>query len=217
MDKAAVADLTADMLMRGTAKHTRQQIKDELDRLKARVIDRRRADAGDGRRSRPSARTCRRCSRSSRVLREPAFPASEFEQLRQENLAGIEQQRTEPSALASNAFSRHINPYPKGDVRYVPTPRSRSPSTRAATLEQVKAFYTAFYGASVGELAIVGDFDAAAEKQVTELFGYWKSPHSFTRVPRPYQEVDALDTVDRGAGQGERVLHRRPQPEAARR
>src|SRR5207253_2736271 len=37
MGKSAVADLTADMLMRGTTKHTRQQLKDEFDRLKARV------------------------------------------------------------------------------------------------------------------------------------------------------------------------------------
>src|SRR5262249_49763329 len=41
--KATAADLAADMLMRGTTKHTRQQIKDELDRLKARLSVGRRA------------------------------------------------------------------------------------------------------------------------------------------------------------------------------
>ncbi|MBA2628081.1 MAG: insulinase family protein, partial [Gemmatimonadales bacterium] len=37
MNRAAAADLAADMLMRGSRSHTRQQIKDELDRLKAQV------------------------------------------------------------------------------------------------------------------------------------------------------------------------------------
>ncbi len=194
MNTSAVADLTADMLMRGTAKHTRQELKDELDRLKARV-----SIAGGPTQATVTVETIRdnfpaALALVAEMLESPSFPASELEQLREENLAGIEQQRTEPSALASNAFSRHANPYPKGDVRYVPTPQESMEEYKSATLEQVKAFYTGFYGASVGELAIVGDFDAAAEKQVTELFGSWKSPHSFTRVPRPYQEVDALHT-----------------------
>ena len=53
------------------------------------------------------------------VLREPVVPAKEFEELQQENLAAIEQQRSEPDALAPNAYQRHMNPYPKGDPRYV--------------------------------------------------------------------------------------------------
>ena len=53
------------------------------------------------------------------MLREPAFPAEEFEQLKQEQLAAIEQQKSEPTQIAFTAFSRHLGPYPKGDVRYI--------------------------------------------------------------------------------------------------
>ena len=42
---------------------------------------------------------------------------------------------------------------------------------KAATLEDVKKFYADFYGASVGELAIVGDIDAVeAGKLAQDLF-----------------------------------------------
>src|SRR5439155_3754509 len=95
----------------------------------------------------------------SEILREPAFPSADFDQLKQQRLAGIEQQRSDPQAIASNALSRHLRPYPKGDVRYVPTLDESIAQLTATTLDDVKKFYADFYGASYGELAVVGDFD----------------------------------------------------------
>jgi len=191
--KATAADLAADMLMRGTTKHTRQQIKDELDRLKARM-----GVSGRATQATLSIETTResfpevlRLARE--ILREPAFPDKEFEELRQENLAAIEQQKSEPDAVGSTFYQRHMSPYPKGDVRYVQTFDEEAEAYTKATLADAKGFYSSFYGASNGELAIVGDFDeAAVSSEVAELFGDWKSPASFTRVPQPYQEVPAL-------------------------
>ena len=58
----------------------------------------------------------------------------------------------------------------------------------AATLEQVKSFYTRFVGGANAELAIVGDFDPDAIRALaTELFGAWTSPAPFARVPNPYR------------------------------
>ena len=58
----------------------------------------------------------------------------------------------------------------------------------------MKKFYSDYYGASRGEIAIVGDFD---EPQIlpllSELFGDWKSPHPFERVPRPYHDVAPMN------------------------
>ncbi len=52
------------------------------------------------------------------VLRQPVFPDKEFDLLKQEQLASIEQQKSEPRPMAVIAFQRLMNPYPKGDVRY---------------------------------------------------------------------------------------------------
>jgi zinc protease len=188
--RSAAADLAADMLARGTAKHTRQQLKDEFDRLKARV-----GVAGGPTQVGVSVETIREnlpavLTLVAEILREPAWPAGEFEQLKQENYTAIEQQRSEPDAVASNAFSRHLNPYPKGDVRYVETPDEALASYKGATLDDAKKFYADFYGATVGELAIVGDFDADATLALAgKLFGDWKSPRAYERVPRPYHEA----------------------------
>jgi zinc protease len=192
--KAAVADMTADMLLRGTTKRTRQQINDELDRLKARLNI-----MGGPTQATISIETTKPNLKAvldllGEILHSPAFPSSEFEPLRQENLASIEQQRTEPQAMAPTAFQRHLSPYPKGDPRHVSSPEESLADYTAATVDDVKAFYAAFYGASAAQAAVVGDFDAAAvTSQLGEIFGGWKSPTAFTRVPRPYVATETIN------------------------
>ncbi|HYY41549.1 MAG TPA: pitrilysin family protein, partial [Pyrinomonadaceae bacterium] len=194
MNRSTAAQLAGAMLMRGTTKHTRQQIQDELDRLKARAFV-----FGGPTQASVSIETTRENLPAvmrlvAEILREPAFPASEFELLRQENLAGIEQQKSEPTQIAFTAFSRVMNPYPKGDVRYVTTPEEDVTEITAATLDQAKQFYKDFYGASNGQLTVIGDFDPAEIASLTkQLFGDWKSPRPFTRVPSVFKDVTAIN------------------------
>jgi len=118
---------------------------------------------------------------------EPAFPPDEFEKQQRERLAGLDEQRTEPESIAERALERWNNPYPKNDIRYAPTFDEEMAEISGTTLDQVKAFYAKFVGGANAELAVVGDFDPAAIRALaTELFGAWKSPSSFTRVPNPF-------------------------------
>jgi zinc protease len=200
--RSAIADLTADMLERGTTKKTRQQIQDEIDRLKARI----RIIGGIGTAS-VSIETTREnlpkvLDLVAEILKEPSFPAAELEILRQENLAQIDQMRTEPSSVASTAFSRRMRPYPKGDPRYTETPEESLEAYKAATVDAVRSFHRDSYGASHGEAAFVGDFDeTATAAQLATLFGSWKSASPYTRVPSAYQDIPAdsikLETPDK--------------------
>jgi zinc protease len=125
---------------------------------------------------------------TNEALREPAFPATEFEKLKRERLASLEESKTDPQQIAERALERWNNPYPKGDVRYTPTFDEEVAEIKGAKLEQAKGFYTRFIGGANAELAIVGDFDPAEMKKlVNELFGAWKSPSPFVRVPNPYR------------------------------
>lgn len=194
MNRSTAAVLAGSMLMRGTAKHTRQQIQDELDRLKARAFV-----FGGTQSANVQIETTRENLPAvmrlvAEILREPAFPASEFDLMKQEQLAFYEQNKSEPTQIAGTAFSRHLNPYPKGDVRYVTTTEEDIANTQAATLEEAKQFYKDFYGASDAQLTVIGDFD---DKEVAtlaqQLFGDWKSPRPFTRVPSVFKEVAPIN------------------------
>jgi zinc protease len=62
------------------------------------------------------------------------------------------------------------------------------------TIADVRQFYAQFYGASVGEIVITGQFDKGeAPKLLEQLFGNWKSNASYTRILSPYRKVTSLD------------------------
>ena len=208
MNRGAVPGLAADMLLRGTTHHTRQQMSDELDRLKARVLL-----SGGPTQAVGSIETTRENLAAvlrllGEALREPAFDPKEFDLLKQERLAGLEQQLSEPQARGFNTYLRHIAPWPKGHPNYTGTLEEQIADLQGATLDDVRRFYADFYGAGTGtggrggQLAIVGDFDAREITTLaTELFGSWKSALPFVRIPQPYVDVDpiaqAIETPDK--------------------
>jgi zinc protease len=182
-----VSTFTAEMLEHGTTKHTRQAFEDALDKLKAKLDI-----GGGGAVATASGMTIRAnvpdvLRLAAEALRQPAFPAAEFDQLKREALTKLEQSRTDPTAIARRAAARAGNPYPPEDVRYTPTIDEEIVRVKAVDLAAVKAFYTKFYGASHAEIAIVGDFDVATVKPlIAELFAGFHSPTPYTRVPQPF-------------------------------
>lgn len=192
--RSTAGELVAQLLDKGTKNYTRQQLADEFDKLKARV------SVGGGP---TSANVFVETKRENlpavmklvaEILRQPAFPENEFQQLKNEGLAGIEFQRSEPQMVASIALQRHLSPYPKGDPRYTGTIDESVSDLKAVTLDQVKKFYADFYGAANGELAVVGDFDdKEVAKLAADLFGGWKSPAPYARLESVYKDVQPLN------------------------
>ncbi len=196
MGKSLSGDLAASMLMRGTTKHTRQQISDAFDRLKAQVNV-----FGGAESAMVMLETTREnlpevLKLVTEILREPSFPEAEFEVLRQEELSGTEQQRTDPTAKAQLAYRRHQSPFAQGHPRYVDTLEERITALKAARLEDLKGFYQVFYGAGSGEVSLVGDFDAKEiQSLLGQLLGDWKSAQAYTRIPNQYKGTEALSAM----------------------
>src|SRR6185295_8725735 len=78
---------------------------------------------------------------AAEVLRQPAFPETEFEQLRQASLGRIEGSLKEPGALAPQALRKHLIRYPAGDPRGVTTFEEDIADTKKVSLADVKKFY----------------------------------------------------------------------------
>jgi len=86
--------------------------------------------------------------------------------------------------LGQVTFARQAGKYQQGHPRYIPLPDEQIEQYKAATIADVRKFYTEFYGASTGELAVVGDFDEAEVARVAaDAFGGWKSATPFKPVP----------------------------------
>jgi zinc protease len=194
--QATAGAMAGQMLMRGTSKRTREEIKQEFDRLKAQV-----SVSGDAQGAFVRIQTTRPnfpavLDLVGEILKNPSFPEKEFEQLKQQMLASLESGKNEPQVQAMQVLQRHLNPYGRDDIRYVRSTEEQIADAKAVTLDQVKDFYKNFYGGSKGEGTIIGDFDAErTQAQLSSLFKAWQSPAKYARVPRPYQSVQPLKEV----------------------
>ena len=149
---------------------------------------RRRRDPGHGARSRPRARTCPAVLRLvAEVLREPAFPAERVRAAEAAAAGRLEQQKSEPTQIAlrprsaaTSARTRRATSATRGPPDEADRRRQRRDARRRRS-----SFYRDFYGASNGELAVVGrlrpEGDRRARRRAVRHAG--RAPRPFTRVP----------------------------------
>jgi zinc protease len=201
------ASLAASLLQRGTAKRTRQEIQDALDLDRARL-----SIAGDATRTDVRGHTVREkladtLALLAEILREPSFPEGEFAKLQRERVTDIEGRRSDPEDVASRALARYGNPYPEDDVRYMPTADEEVKRIESAKLSAVKDFYARFAGGTYAELALVGDFDPATIRPLLDkLFGDWRTPEPYTRVPNPLVVKRAMQIREQTPDKANAVL-----------
>ena len=186
--KRETAQVVAQMMLRGTTKLSRQQIADRLEELKAKV----NISTSNGNALSIDFETRREqlpetLALLREVLRNPTFPATEFEQFRTEWITATEEKRRQPDAIAQNELGRYDNPYKKGDVRYTSSFAEEIEAVKAIKPADLKAFHQAFYGANHGQVSLVGDFDAKTTQEALKtLLGDWKSKAKFSRVSNPF-------------------------------
>ena len=150
--QTSASQFLGTLMTRGTKKHSRQEIEDLLDKLKAKL-----SGGGSGGQVTFSIE----CKRETvpavlellgEMLREPTFPAGEFDVLKRQTRDALEQGRTDPQALAFRALQRSLSPYPKDDVRYVPTVEESVERLEGVTLDQVRKLYEEQLGGAVGRV-----------------------------------------------------------------
>jgi zinc protease len=199
---SAVADAVRQLLTSGTRARTRQQIRDELNRLRAQL-----SISGSAGRTSVSFQTVAASVNDvlrliADLLKEASYPEDQLEEARQNSLAIAEGQRSDPQALAQLALARQFNPWPAADPRAVPTIAEQIAGINGVTAEAVRQFHREFYGAAGAELAIVGDVVPAEIRRVaTELFASWKSGRGYSELQREFQKIPAraqsIETPDK--------------------
>lgn len=201
--RTTAAGMLPALMMAGTKKHDRQALSDELGRLGIRITPGlggfgrgggRRGGGGFGGGTPGQLTFAVEAKRATlpeairllgEILREPAFPEADFDNLKRGMRSGSERSLTDPRALAANRVARALSPYSPSDVRYVPTPEESARRTAEVTLDQVIAVYEKQLGATEGELAVVGDFDPEPTlAQVREILKDWKSDVPVKRIAR---------------------------------
>ena len=190
-DHRATSRILPELMMRGTRGLSRQELEDALTEQKS--VLRASGQLGDASFSlRTQAQYLPAALELVRqVLREPALPPKEFELIQENIIAGLEQSRSSPEALAGIRLERVLSPFDSDNVRYTPTIEERIAQYRAVKADEVQKLYDDFLGSAHGQIAIVGQFDPKEIKPILEdIFSGWKSQASYGRI-----ETDANTKV----------------------
>jgi len=181
--KSTAADLLGTMMMRGTKTKTRQQIKDELEKLNATLAIGSQMGKLTITGQTKKANLPAVLKLLGEILREPAFPEKEFELLKGEQLAQFTEGKTDPQMLAVFAMRKKIASFPADDVRYVPSLDETIDRLKAASVKDLVDLYESQLGSGAGELAIVGEFDAGEVKGLVDGFlKGWVSKAPYKRI-----------------------------------
>jgi predicted Zn-dependent peptidase len=137
------------------------------------------------------------------VTEDPSFPETELARLKADMGRELAINTTRPQQIALERFRGVM--YPNHRYGHVfPTPEM----VQGFTAAQVRAFYSANFGAARSHLYVAGTFDAAAmEAAIRQAFGRWKAGTPAHIAPPSPQTKRAIYLVDRpGAVQSTIVL-----------
>src|SRR5690606_3451450 len=192
----ATGDAVADMLMRGTSKYTRRQLQDRLDELKASI-----SIGGQANGMQATLETTRENLLPAlellvHILQEPSFDAREFDQMRDQMIAGLEASRQEPQSIVFREMARFYAPFEKDHPRYVRSIDEQIEALKALELARLKAFHQRFYAANFMQIAVVGDFDEApVTTALSDTLGKWTGDEAYVRIPHDFKKLDAVDST----------------------
>jgi Predicted Zn-dependent peptidases len=196
-DKPGLAQITAEMLSRGTKRRNKLELAGDLESVGA-DIDFSTDQFAVNINARALSQDLRLVINTlAEELREPIFPADELEKLKQQLVATIQEQQANTRYRGYEKLSSLIfdetNPY------FVPPGARLIESIASITVEDVQNFYAQRYGGRSLILTVVGDVNASSvREQFEESFGSFAGPESV--------EVNVTDPSQQEAGRREVVL-----------
>jgi len=191
--QAAVAELAAALLDKGTLTLDRQALRDRMDALKMELQIGASAEALNLAWSTRRAHASEALALVVQLLRQPQASAQALEEVRAQALGQLQAQRDDPEALAAQALNLAFDggsAWPRLDPRRARSFDEMEADLRAVTLAQVQDFQRRFYGAAQAQFAAVGDFDAQALRQtLAQQLGDWRPAQPYAHLPQPLRPL----------------------------
>lgn len=171
MGKEGLANLAAELLMRGTKKHSAQALAEELDFLGASLSVDADSEVTTISLTTLSKNLDQALSLLAEVLLTPTFPQDELEQKRKEIEGGLKSREEQPGWVAQRTFFATLYPHhPYG--RQV----EGQPSTLTTiTQTDIKTFHQTYYRPNSAIITFVGDVSQSqAIAQLQKHLADWK-------------------------------------------
>ncbi|MBJ6117964.1 insulinase family protein [Pontibacter sp. BT310] len=166
--KAGIASLTASMLNEDTENYTSEEFSSGLDKLGSSI----RIGSGSEDTYVIVQSLKKNLDKTLALLEErmfrPKFAQDDFDRLKKQQLEGIANQSTQPTAIANNVYYKLL--YGEGHIEAIST-SGTAETVNSITLDDVKQFYKASFSPSVSNLVVVGDI---SEKDILGKLDFLK-------------------------------------------
>ncbi len=168
------ASLAMNLMDEGTQRRTSLQISEELALLGASLGTGADLDAASVTLSALTENLDASLDIFADVVLHPAFPENEFQRLKRERLAGIQQEKAQPIGIALRVFSTLL--YGQGHAYGNPlTGSGTEASVEGMTRDDLAQFHTTWFKPNNAKLLVVGDITMAEIRPKLErLFRDWR-------------------------------------------
>lgn len=192
-DHVWLADLTGDLLKEGTSDRTAEQLADAATLMGGQIGLGVGADETSLSLDVLSEYGADAVALLAEILTQPKLPESELPRIRQNYLRNLSVQTTQPQAIASAAFAELMYPqHPYGKT--FPTEEQLN----SYTIEDVRKYYEANFGARRTHIYVAGRFDrAAVEKSIRMNLGQWREGPQPLQLPPGPPGPRAVKLIDR--------------------
>jgi zinc protease len=188
-----LADMVGDLMREGTTSRTAPEIAAEVARMGGSLS----VSVGDNQTSLGgevlSEFAPEMVALVADLVRNPAFPASELPRVAANRVRQVSIARARPQSLAMERLRASLYPGHRYAIAF-PEPEA----LQGYTVDQIRAFHAAHFGAARADLYVVGRYDAAAvEAAVRRAFGDWERGPEAVRVPLASTSQRVVHLVDR--------------------
>lgn len=201
-NKSEIGGVLAEMLYSGTTTKTKEQIADELDRIKTSISfsggsTSLSININTDKKNLPAA-----LALLDDMLQNPKFDAKEFDRIILDTKASYETGKSDPQTLAAQKLQKMLSNYPSGHPYYASSTDESLEELAKVKLDDVKKYYHDFYGANNSVSSFVGELDKKQIKSFLESsFGKWNSKETYKEVEPIYFEskakTETINTPDK--------------------
>ena len=201
-NKSEIGGVLAEMLYSGTTTKTKEQIADELDRIKTSI-----SFSGGSTSLSININTDKKNLSAALallddMLQNPKFDAKEFDRIILDTKASYETGKSDPQTLAAQKLQKMLSNYPSGHPYYASSTDESLEELAKVKLDDVKKYYHDFYGANNSVSSFVGELDKKQIKSFLESsFGKWNSKETYKEVEPIYFEskakTETINTPDK--------------------
>jgi zinc protease len=171
--KTGVSNLMADLMTRGTANKTPEQLEEAINELGASI----NVNAGRQTITISGNTLARNYGKTldlvEEIILEPRWDETEFELAKQSTLSQIAQQSANPNSIASNAYNKLL--YGEDHILSYNSIGTTS-SVESITIHDLKDYYNAYFSPSVADYMIVGSISKTeVMNSLADLEANWEA------------------------------------------